>query len=139
MKRFIFMAALCCVIGLTLTGCKKDTEIGTRAQLIGRWVGQSTITSGLVHFVFLDEAASEGYAWGYTWDEGDDESEEYIISETYHKHGWYQWKKENTYLRMIHMTNLGDATSAIDQELYELTDSKLSFNDAGTRVNLTKE
>lgn len=137
MKRIAFIAAVLCGLAIAFTSCNKDTEIGTRSQLIGQWKG-TTPTSDGVHFVFLDEAAEDGYAWGYQWNEDEDISQSEVLTKDYHGNGWFMWKKNNTYLRMRHMMNASEANAAIDQTLYELTDTHLSFDDAGSRIYLIK-
>ena len=136
MKKLCYVAALCCAVMLALTACNQETEIGTREQVIGRWQGTNP-TAETLFFVFLDEAASEGYAWGYQWNEADID-EQYVVEDDFHKNGWFQWKKGDKYLRMRHMTKTSEAEAAIDQTLYVLTDTDLQFDDAGKRVYFKK-
>ena len=137
MKKLFYVAALCCAMMVALTACNPETEIGTREQVIGRWQGTNP-TAETWFFVFLDEPASEGYAWGYQFDEVSGSPEQFVVEEDFHKNGWFQWKKGDKYLRMRHMSTGSEAEAAIDQTLYVLTDTDLQFDDAGKRVYFKK-
>ena len=135
MKRIAYILIL---LAIVLVGCeskKSTTEIGTRDYLIGRWQGVSPYASkSSIYFVFYDEVAQDGYYWGKTWDTYDS-SEDQLV---YHGNGWFLWKKGPDYIRQVDAMEISTGMSAHDQEIYELTDTKLVMSDAGKRLTLTK-
>jgi hypothetical protein len=121
MKYLVRFAIVLAVAIMALSGCKKDKEIGTRSQLIGRWQCDKE------YIVFYDESAEdEGYAWGKEWDEAD-EMESDLDGEDYHGNGWFKWKKGDDYIRVALMMSISEANPALDWTLNTLTDSEMSL------------
>lgn len=90
MKKFIQIFALLTLIIIAAVSCKKETEIGSRSQLIGRW------QTGQEYIVFYDLDAGDGYAWGKEWNEAQGVYESDLDGEDYHGNGWFKWKKGTT-------------------------------------------
>ena len=145
MKRILYFAAIMGLIICVLGSCKQEEpKVCTAEELIGRWEGTNTTPGN--HFVFEAETAEGDYRWGKQWDENEGMTEE-DVNQDYHKSGWFQWqlitddsgKKAKQRLRMRHMTSMGTAEAAIDQEVYVFTEEALEINDAGKHIYLVRE
>lgn len=121
MKKFFQFATFLVVIIIAFASCKKDKEIGTREQLIGRW------QSGQEYLVFYNEDAGDGYAWGKEWNEAQGVLESDLEGEDYHGNGWFRWKKGDDYIRVAAQLSITEAEAALDWTLNSLTDTQMSL------------
>ena len=122
MKHLVRFAAALAVIVLALSGCKKNKEIGSRSQLIGRWQYNKE------YIVFYDESAEdEGYSWGKEWNEAEGVYESDLDGEDEHGNGWFKWKKGDDYIRVATMMSISEANPALDWSLNTLTDTEMSL------------
>ena len=137
MKKFIQIFALLTFIIIAAVSCKKETEIGSRSQLIGRW------QTGQEYIVFYDLDAGDGYAWGKEWNEAQGVYESDLDGEDYHGNGWFKWKKGNDYIRVANMLSISEAASALDWTLYSLSDNEMQLaqktNQRKTYKKIAKE
>ena len=125
MKRFFYLAVICCVVMLTFSACEKDKEIGTTANLFGRW---EAMIYSQEYMVFSSDVAEDGWYWGYEWN-ADDKPESDLLpgGRDYHGNGWFMWKKGKNYITMRNMMNGSPAEVAIDRKLTALDDKNMTL------------
>lgn len=135
MKRFFYFAALCCMIMFTFSSCEKEKEIGTTANLFGRWQG---VTDSQEYMVFYSDVAEEGWYWGKEWNTND-KTENDLDGMDYHGNGWFMWQKGKNYITMRNMLNASEAQAAIDRKLSALDDKNMTIvNNRGVAISYTK-
>lgn len=124
MKNKWTLAALFCCILLAFSGCKKE-EVGTSADLMGRW------KTGQQYIVFYADRVEEGvfensqdYYWGKEWDESEDVHESDL---KYHGNGWFAWKLDGKNLTMVHQDDHGWVVVPTTFEVTTLTSTTLTY------------
>ena len=130
MKKILKLMLLAVVAVVACTSCNKEgKEIGTRDQLIGRWVSSGE------YIVFYDDNAGDGYAWGKEWNENEGIYESYLED---HGSGWFKWKKGNDYVRVALMMDISQANPAVDWKLSSLSDDKMEMQQTTRMKTYTK-
>lgn len=125
-----FRLVLMALVGIVFAACEgfgnKQTEFFLK-DLQGHWVEDGK----QVHMRYLTESADSvrtGYLWGYSWDEGDNVYEEYVIDDKY-GNGWfmYQMTKSGELLR-IEQTSGKWVDIPLRYILDDLTDKKMTYH-----------
>lgn len=146
MKRVFYFVAVLCFVLLAATGCKpQDENIGTEAQLYGRWQDVKNTTSFIVfqtdHVAPDDERFYDytDYIWGKEWDTND-KTEHDLDTEDFHGNGWFLWKKGPKIVsRLATMNKVSTALTPADMNLTILNDSTLKYTtDSGREFTFRK-
>lgn len=131
--------------GLVTTSCvdkgeKEDTSHDEQytKDIVGRWRKASEETSQSDKYLYYVYQAD---GWGYTWDEGDDVSEQEVINE-YPGNGWFEWEIYNARVVEKHKFTSSSAVTTKRYKITQLTDTRLvKYDETGekerifTRVN----
>jgi len=118
---------------------KDDTSNDSRytEDIVGRWRKASESDENPVGNYLYYVYQSDG--WGYTWDEGDDFSEQETLN-NYHGNGWFEWSIYGGRLTEIHHFKSSSSVSTKTYKIRQLTSNRLvKYDEAGSKEQvLTK-
>lgn len=118
MKKIIHILFAVFLVAMMFQSCELEEEQFDEALLTGKW------ESGTLFYRYFSDGS------GYTWDEGDDVTEEEAQD--------FTWTLVNTELTHIHILEIGGTVPKVYTVL-ELTSNRLEYeDDFGKRFSFTK-
>lgn len=140
-KRYLILPLTLILVICFFSSClelpdKTDTSKDDQytSDIVGRWrkASESDInpTGHYLYYVYQSDG------WGYTWDEGDDFTEEETLN-NYHTNGWFEWSIYNARVTEVHHFKSSSAVTTKAYKIKQLTDTQLAkYDETGNKTQL---
>ncbi len=142
MKRLLFFVATAAIVAVVFSSCSAfgGRQDFSSSDLIGTWQNNANPQHYMVFTYETSDSITEGYHYGYEWDESEDVHKEDLVE---HGNGWFEWKLEKTDLLYIELTDLyaqgiGDERYPNPYTVTTLTSTTLSYTNGNRKLSFTK-
>ena len=126
------------LVAISLSSCVDIGKIDTSkddqytADIVGRWRKASESdqnpSGNYLYYVYRSDG------WGYTWDEGDDFTEQETL-DNFHGNGWFEWSIYNATLTEKHHFKSSSAITTKTYKIRQITDTRLvKFDETGNKT-----
>lgn len=142
MKRLFYGLTAAMAVAIACSSCSAfgGGQDYNASDLIGTWQNESNPQHYMVFTYQTSDSITEGYHYGYEWNEEEDIYEEDLVE---HGNGWFEWKLQKKDLLYIELTDLyaqgiGDNRYPNPYTVKTLTSSRFSYTNGNRTLSFQK-